>query len=130
MKFPVDKAPEVPAPIVVAVGVCHIVAEGFVATPIVLFKYINWFVAVILLTYTTSIAQFKKVRGSENVTTKTHSTSDYHKVDLVGFMDVKLEKGTEGTITVKTDDNIHEYVSIESNKGVLKIKIKNNINSY
>ena len=44
-------------------------------------------IAVILLTYTTSSAQFKKVRGSENVTTKTHSTSDYHKVDLVGFMD-------------------------------------------
>tara|TARA_B110000459_G_scaffold50182_1_gene56038 strand:+ start:310 stop:1035 length:726 start_codon:yes stop_codon:yes gene_type:complete len=84
-------------------------------------------IAVTLLTYTNSSAQFKKVRGSGNVTTKTHSTSDYHKVDLVGFMDVKLEKGTEGTITVKTDDNIHEYVSIESNKGVLKIKIKNNI---
>lgn len=81
-----------------------------------------------LLTYTTSNAQFKKVKGSGNVTTKTHTTSDYHKVDVVGFMDVKLQKGTEGTITVKTDDNIHEYVSIESNNGVLKLKIKDNVN--
>ena len=85
-------------------------------------------IALTLLTFTTSNAQFKKVKGNGNVTTKKHSTSDYHKVDVVGFMDVKLEKGTEGNITVKTDDNIHEYVSIESNKGVLKIKIKNNVN--
>ncbi len=85
-------------------------------------------IALTLLTYTTSNAQFKKVKGNGNVTTKTHTTSDYHKVDVVGFMDVKLQKGAEGTITVKTDENIHEYVTIESNNGVLKIKIKNNVN--
>ena len=85
-------------------------------------------IALTLLTYTTSNAQFKKVKGNGNITTKTHTTSDYHKVDVVGSMDVILEKGTEGTIRVTTDENIHEYVTIESNKGILKIKIKNNIN--
>jgi len=85
-------------------------------------------IALTLLSYNTGYAQFKKVKGNGNVTTKTHKTSDYQKVDVVGFMDVILEKGTEGTITVKTDDKIHEYVIIESNKGVLKIKIKNNVN--
>ena len=85
-------------------------------------------IALTLLTYNNCFAQFKKVKGNGNVTTKTHSTSDYHKIDVIGFMDVKLEKGTEGTITVKTDENIHEYLSIDSNNGVLKIKIKNNIN--
>ncbi len=85
-------------------------------------------IALTLLTYNDGFAQFKKVKGNGNVTTKTHSTSDYHKIDVVGFMDVKLEKGTEGTITVKTDENIHEYLSIDSNNGVLKIKIKNNVN--
>ena len=85
-------------------------------------------IALTLLTYTTSNAQFKKVKGNGNITTKIHTTSDYHKVDVVGSMDVILEKGTEGTIRVTTDENIHEYVTIESNKGILKIKIKNNIN--
>ena len=85
-------------------------------------------IALTLLSYNTSFAQFKKVKGNGNITTKTHTTSDYHKVNVVGFMDVILEKGTEGTIRVTTDENIHEYVTIESNKGVLKIKIKNYVN--
>ena len=82
-------------------------------------------IALTLLSYNTSFAQFKKVKGNGNITTKTHTTSDYYKVAIVGSMDVILEKGTEGTIRVTTDENIHEYVTIASNKGVLKIKIKN-----
>ena len=70
----------------------------------------------------------KIVKGNGIITTKTHTTLDYHKVNVVGSMDVILEKGTEGTIRVTTDENIHQYVIIESNKGVLNIKIKNNIN--
>ena len=85
-------------------------------------------IALTLLSYNTSFAQFKKVKGNGNITTKTHTTSDYHKVAVVGSMDVILEKGTEGSIRVTTDENIHEYVTIESNKGVLKIKIKNYVN--
>jgi len=81
-----------------------------------------------LLSNNTSLSQFKKVKGNGIITTKTHTTSDYHKVDVFGSMDVILEKGTEGTIRVTTDENIHEYVTIESNKGVLNIKIKNNVN--
>jgi len=82
-------------------------------------------IALTLLSYNTSFAQFKKVKGNGNITTKTHTTSDYYKVAVVGSMDVILEKGTEGSIRVTTDENIHEYVTIASNKGVLKIKIKN-----
>ena len=70
----------------------------------------------------------KIVKGNGNIRTKTHTTLDYHKVDVFGSMDVILEKGTEGTIRVTTDENIHQYVIIESNKGVLNIKIKNNVN--
>ena len=75
-----------------------------------------------------TVGVFKIVKGNGNITTKTHTTSDYHKVNVVGSMDVILEKGTEGSIRVTTDENIHEYVTIESNKGVLKIKIKNYVN--
>ena len=82
-------------------------------------------IALTLLSYNTCFAQYEKVKGNGNITTKTHTTSDYYKVAIVGSMDVILEKGTEGTIRVTTDENIHEYVTIESNKGVLKIKIKN-----
>jgi hypothetical protein len=43
-------------------------------------------------------------------------------------MNLQLEKGTKGTIRVTKDENIHEYLSVKSSEGVLKIKIKSNIN--
>ena len=85
-------------------------------------------IAVTLFCFNTSHAQFKKVKGNGTVTTKTHNTSDYNEVKVVGFMDVILESGTEGSITVKTDENIQEYIIIESKNGVLTIKVKNKVN--
>jgi len=84
--------------------------------------------AITLVCFNTSIAQNKKVKGNGNVTTKTHNTSDYNEVKVVGFMDVKLESGTEGSITVTTDENIQEYIIIESKNGTLTIKVKNKVN--
>ncbi len=84
--------------------------------------------AVAIFCLNTSYAQFNKIKGNGNVTTKTHNTSDYNEIKVVGFMDVKLESGTEGTITVTTDENIHEYIVIESNNEVLTIKVKNKVN--
>ena len=85
-------------------------------------------IAVTLFCFNTSHAQFKKVKGNGTITTKTHNTSDYNEVKVVGFMDVILESGTEGSITVKTDENIQEYIIIESKKGILTIKVKNSVN--
>lgn len=77
---------------------------------------------------TNAVAQWgKKIKGDGNITTKTIKTADYDRIDVVGSMDVVLERGSEGTIEVTTDNNIHEYVTIESNGGTLKIKIKNNV---
>ena len=84
--------------------------------------------AITLVCFNTSIAQNKKVKGNGNVTTKTHNTSDYNEIKVVGFMDVKLESGTEGSITVTTDENIQEYIIIESKNGTLTIKVKNKVN--
>lgn len=82
-----------------------------------------------LLSCTSSFAQWsKKVKGNGNVTTKTIKTGSYDQIKSVGSMDVTLVSGTEGTITVKTDENLHEYIEIETNGSALVIKIKNNTN--
>lgn len=85
-------------------------------------------IAFTLLSINLSFAQQKRVKGNGSVTTKTHTTEGYSTINVVGFMDVKLVQGTEGTITVTTDENIQEYVKISSEKGKLTIKIKNNVN--
>lgn len=85
--------------------------------------------AVILLGTQTASAQWgnKKVVGNGNVTTKTVNTSDYDGVNVVGSMDVHLEKGSEGNISVTTDDNLHEYIIIEIKGDDLVIKTKKNV---
>ena len=70
----------------------------------------------------------KKVVGNGNITTKTLSTADYDIIKGVGFMDIHLEKGTEGNIAVTTDDNLHEYIEIKVKNKVLIVKTKKNIN--
>ncbi len=85
-------------------------------------------IAFIVFSFAIGNAQNKKVKGNGNVTTKIHNTEDYSKINVVGFMDVKLVSGAEGTISVTTDDNIQEYIKIESKDGKLTIKVKNKVN--
>lgn len=66
----------------------------------------------------------KKITGNNNVVTKTVSTSDYDAINVTGSMDVYLVRGNEGSIEVKTDENLHEYLIIVSENGTLKIKTK------
>jgi len=84
-------------------------------------------IVFIVFSFTIGNAQNKKVKGNGNVTTKTHTTENYEQVNVVGFMDVYLEAGTEGTITVRTDENVQEYVIVEVKNGKLTLKIKNGV---
>lgn len=89
------------------------------------------FIAIVfvLLISSESFAQWgnKKVIGNGNVTTKTVTTGDYDGVKVVGSLDVHLEKGDEGNITVKTDDNLQEYIIIEVKDNTLVVRTKKNM---
>jgi len=66
----------------------------------------------------------KKVVGNGNVTTKTVNTSNYDAIKGVGSMDLHLQKGTEGNITVTTDDNLHQYIVVEVKDNTLVVRTK------
>jgi hypothetical protein len=68
-----------------------------------------------------------KVVGNGNVTTKNITTSDYATVKVIGSMDVSFENGSEGIITVTTDENIHEYMDIYVEDDILIIKTKTDV---
>ncbi|MDX1461524.1 MAG: head GIN domain-containing protein [Marinirhabdus sp.] len=85
------------------------------------------FVVLWALNPTNLHAQWKKVKGSGNVTETTFITQAYDNVKVVGSLSVNLISGTEGNLTIKADDNLHEYVEIENNGGVLKIKLRKGI---
>ena len=69
----------------------------------------------------------KKVVGNGDITTKTVTTNLYDKIKAVGSMDIHLERGKEGKITVTTDSNLQEYIIIELKEDVLVVRTKKNI---
>lgn len=72
-------------------------------------------ISLTLLGHTELFAQWgtKKVVGNGNVVTKTVNTSDYAGIQVVGSMDVHLQRGAEGTIAVTTDENLQEFIIVE-----------------
>ena len=87
-------------------------------------------VLVLLITCTSISAQFftKKIKGNGDIITKTRTVNDYNKVAVAGSFDVELFKGKEGTLTIKGDENLMEYIITEVKKGTLKIKTKKGYN--
>lgn len=69
----------------------------------------------------------KKVKGDGTITTKTITTEDYAMIDVTGSIDVTLKQGTEGSIEVTTDNNVHEFITVETKGNTLYLKIENNV---
>ena len=85
--------------------------------------------SLIIFGFSESTAQWnKKVVGNGNTTTNNRTTQSYDKIEAIGSMDVHLEQGSEGKITVTTDSNIQEYVIVEVKDNTLVLRTKNNIN--
>ncbi|WP_299124766.1 head GIN domain-containing protein [uncultured Winogradskyella sp.] len=88
-------------------------------------------VLAFLLSTTLSCAQWgngKKIKGDNNITTTTRSTSSYEGLKAAGPMDFKLVQGKEGEITIKGDANLMEYIVTEIKDNKLVVKVKKGIN--
>ena len=91
-----------------------------------LFKSIT--LLVLLLSVSTSFAQWKKKKGDGNITTITRTTGEYDGLSAAGPMDFKLVEGKEGNITIKGDANLMEYIITEVKGGKLVVKTKDGVN--
>lgn len=68
----------------------------------------------ILFNQVQSSAQRNKVRGNGDVTTQVHDVKSFTTLELAGVLNVYIEQGDKESVTVETDDNLHEYVIIEN----------------
>jgi|TARA_R110002110_G_scaffold36397_23_gene121468 hypothetical protein len=85
--------------------------------------------SLIIFGFSESTAQRnKKVVGNGDTTTNVRTTQSYEKIEVVGSMDVHLERGSEGSISVTTDSNIQEYIIVELKDNTLVLRTKNNVN--
>lgn len=83
-----------------------------------------------ILTVTISSAQWgqKKIKGNGNFITKQITTSDYESISVAGAFYVTLVKGKEGKISIKAEENILEYIIVESKNGDLQIRTEKGYN--
>ena len=85
-------------------------------------------VIVLLLSVTTTHAQWKKIKGDGNITTTTRNTGDYDGLKAAGPMYFKLVQGTEGKITIQGVSNLMEYIITEVKDGKLVVRSKKGVN--
>jgi hypothetical protein len=85
---------------------------------------------VAVLTVSIVSAQWgqEKVKGNGNVISKNMTTADYDAIGVAGAFYVTLVEGNEGKITIKGEENLLEYVVIETNGDELKIKTEKGFN--
>lgn len=91
---------------------------------------LSFAVLATLLFITSTHAQWsnKTIKGNGNVITITRSTLDYDAIKCAGSWDFILVQGKEGTITIKGEENLLDYIITEVDGDELMIKTENNIN--
>ena len=84
---------------------------------------------VSILFMTSSIAQnYGRVKGNGNVIHKYRDVGSFEKVAVSGSFDVFLEKGKEGQIDIKIEENLLPYLVTEVKGDQLNIKWKKGTN--
>ncbi len=84
---------------------------------------------VSILFITSCTAQnYGRVKGNGNIINKSRNVGSFDNVAVSGSFDVFLEKGKEGQMDIKIEDNLLPYLVTEVNGGKLKIKWKKGTN--
>ncbi|MFW5706719.1 MAG: head GIN domain-containing protein [Bacteroidota bacterium] len=64
------------------------------------------------------------IRGDGNVITIETPTNDFTALQISGMFKVTLVEGTNPGVSITTDENIQEYVTIETTNGTLRLGMK------
>ncbi|MEO8535226.1 MAG: head GIN domain-containing protein [Flavobacterium sp.] len=93
-------------------------------------KSIQLLVCSVFLLSTIANAQWSKnrIKGNGKVVSNNRSTAGYDGIKVSGFFDVDLVSGKEGTITVKAEENLQQYIKVQVEGNVLKIYTEKNAN--
>lgn len=84
-------------------------------------------IASIFVTSSCNFIGGKRVRGNGSVTTENRSVGSFDEVEAHGAIDVYVRQGEPGPVKIVTDENLQQYIIVESRgtwwKSVLKTGI-------
>lgn len=67
------------------------------------------------------------VKGSGKIIMDDRKVSSFTAIRSTGSVDIEITQGAEEKATVETDDNIQQYVEVNTDNGSLTITLKNNV---
>lgn len=86
---------------------------------------------IILFLTTTAFSQNKpKVKGSKNVTKEFTTLKSLIDLETEDNLSINLIKGNENKVEIETDDNLHEFIIIESFGNKVRLYTSKNITQY
>jgi hypothetical protein len=68
-----------------------------------------------------------RVRGSGNIITENRNETGFNRIDVSGAIDVFIKQDSTTSVKVEADDNIMEYVIVNTSGSTLEIHTENNI---
>lgn len=94
-------------------------------------KKIIVFITLVTFFSTTISAQFgfqKRIKGNGNLITTHLQVPDYDEINVTGSFDVSLYQAKEGNIEISVEENLKDYLDIESKNNKLSISWSNDVN--
>lgn len=89
------------------------------------------FLITLLITTSFAFSQKKeKVKGSKIVTIERKQTESFDNLEISDNIEVFLVKGSENSIEVEADDNLHQAIDIVLNGSTLRLSTLKDITSY
>lgn len=91
----------------------------------------NAFIFLLILTLSSSSCYYfggKRVKGNGNIITEERGVSPFSEVEVSGAADVYIAQGPAGPVKIETDENLMQYVEVESHGNTVEIKYKRGYN--
>ena len=84
--------------------------------------------SALILVLGTSCHEIVGRRGSGNIVPETRSASGFRTIDVSGAIDVYVKQDSSTSVKVETDDNLQQYIRVETNGSTLRIYTESGIN--
>lgn len=69
-----------------------------------------------------------RIKGDGNITSSTHTVTGFDGIDVGGAMDIYLTQGSDYSVRIVADENLHEYIEVRKEGSKLHIQPANNTN--
>lgn len=84
--------------------------------------------SLLFIVFATGCHEIVGRRGSGNVVPETRTVSGFRTIDVSGAIDVYVKQDSTTSVKVETDDNLQQYIRVETNGSTLKIYTESGIN--